>query len=160
MPRLPPNEAAALLERFRRQLREKRLPVTRPRLAIAAMVFAAPDHPSAMELTRRLASAGEKIGTATLYRTLELLVRMGLVRERDFGEGYTRYEPTAAEAHDHLICDRCGVVVEFAGDRVERMLRVTADEQRFLYKHHRIEIHGLCQTCRARDLSPPTAGVS
>jgi Fur family transcriptional regulator, ferric uptake regulator len=159
MPRLPPDEAAALLERFRRQLREKRLPVTRQRLAVAAMVFGAPDHPSVMELTRRLASAGETIGTATLYRTLEVLVRMGLVRERDFGEGYTRYEPSAAEAHDHLICDRCGVVVEFAGDRVERMLRVTADEQRFLYRHHHIEIHGLCQACRGRDLSPPASGV-
>ena len=158
MTRLPPDETAALLERFRRHLREKRLPVTRQRLAIASTIFAAPDHPSVMELTRRLASAGEKIGTATLYRTLEILTRMGLVRERDFGEGYTRYEPAAAEPHDHLICDRCGAVVEFAGDRVERMLRVTADEQRFLYRHHRIEIHGLCRTCRGRDLGPPTAG--
>lgn len=158
MPRLPPDESAALMERFQRHLREKRLPVTRQRLAVAAMVFGAPDHPSVMELARRLASAGETIGTATLYRTLEILARMGLVRERDFGEGYTRYEPAAAEAHDHLICDRCGVVVEFGGDRVERMLRVTADEQRFLYRHHRIEIHGLCQTCRGRDLGPPPTG--
>lgn len=158
MPSLTPDEAAALLERFRRHLREKRLPVTHQRLAIATMVFGAPDHPSVVELARRLVSAGETIGTATLYRTLEILVRMGLVRERDFGEGYTRYEPAAAIAHDHLICDRCGAVVEFAGDRVERMLRVTADEQRFLYKHHQIEIHGLCRACRGRDLGPPTGG--
>ncbi len=158
MPSLPPDEAVALLERFRRHLRDKRLPVTRQRLAIAGMVFGAPDHPSVMELERRLVAAGEAIGTATLYRTLEILVRLGLVRERDFGEGYARYEPTAAVAHDHLICDRCGVVMEFAGDRVERMLRVTADEQRFLYRNHHIEIHGLCQACRGRDLVPLTAG--
>ena len=158
MPRLPPDDAAALLEQFRRNLRDKRLPVTRQRLAIAGMVFGAPDHPSVMELTRRLVAAGEAIGTATLYRTLDILVQMGLVRERDFGEGYTRYEPAATVAHDHLICERCGVVMEFAGDRVERMLRVTADEQRFLYRHHHIEIHGLCQTCRGRDLGPLTAG--
>lgn len=160
MPSLTPDEAAALMERFRRHLREQRLPVTRQRLAIAGTVFGAPDHPSVLELGRRLVSAGEVIGTATLYRTLEMLVRMGLVRERDFGEGYTRYEPAAAIAHDHLICDRCGAVVEFAGDRVERMLRVTADEQRFLYKHHHIEIHGLCQACRGRDLGPVTGGAS
>jgi Fur family ferric uptake transcriptional regulator len=123
MPGLPPDEATALLERFRRHLREKRLPVTRQRVAVAATIFSAPDHPSVMELTRRLAAAGESIGTATLYRTLEMLVRMGLVRERDFGEGFNRYEPAAALAHDHIICDRCGMVVEFAGDRVERIAR-------------------------------------
>jgi len=97
------------------------------------------------------------VGTATLYRTLQLLVETGLVRERDFGEGYARYEP-AAEGHDHLICQRCGLVVEFSGDRVERMLRVTADEHHFLYRRHHLEVHGLCRTCRGRDLDTPTAG--
>jgi Fur family ferric uptake transcriptional regulator len=158
MPRLPPDEAALLLERFRRHLRDRRLPVTRQRLAVAGAVFNAGDHPSVLELTRRLKAEGETVGTATLYRTLQLLVETGLVRERDFGEGYSRYEP-AAESHDHLICQRCGVVVEFSGERVERMLRVTADEHRFLYRRHHLEVHGLCQACRGRDLDTPTAGT-
>ena len=157
MSRLPPDEAARLLDRFRRHLRDRRLPVTRQRLAVAGAVFAAEDHPSVLELSRRLKGGGEVVGTATLYRTLQLLVATGLVRERDFGEGYSRYEP-AVEGHDHLICQRCGAVVEFSGDRVERMLRVTADEHRFLYRRHHLEVHGLCQTCRGRDLDSPTAG--
>ena len=157
MTRLPPDEADRLLERFRRHLRDRRLPVTRQRLAVAGTVFAAGDHPSVHDLSRRLAAGGEAVGTATLYRTLQLLVETGLVRERDFGDGYARYEP-AAEGHDHLICQRCGVVVEFSGDRVERMLRVTADEHHFLYRRHHLEVHGLCQTCRGRDLDTPTAG--
>ena len=157
MSRLPPDEAARLLDRFRRHLRDRRLPVTRQRLAVAGAVFAAEDHPSVLELSRRLKGGGEVVGTATLYRTLQLLVATGLVRERDFGEGYSRYEP-AMEGHDHLICQRCGAVVEFSGDRVERMLRVTADEHRFLYRRHHLEVHGLCQTCRGRDLDSPTAG--
>ena len=157
MSRLPPDETARLLDRFRRHLRDRRLPVTRQRLAVAGAVFAAEDHPSVLELSRRLKGGGEVVGTATLYRTLQLLVATGLVRERDFGEGYSRYEP-AVEGHDHLICQRCGAVVEFSGDRVERMLRVTADEHRFLYRRHHLEVHGLCQTCRGRDLDSPTAG--
>jgi len=157
MSRLPPDEAARLLERFRRQLRDRRLPVTRQRLAVAGAVFAAEDHPSVLELTRRLKTGGEAVGTATLYRTLQLLVETGLVRERDFGEGYSRYEP-AAEGHDHLICQRCGLVVEFSGERVERMLRVTADEHRFLYRRHHLEVHGICQACRGRDLDTPAVG--
>jgi Fur family ferric uptake transcriptional regulator len=154
VPRLPPDEAAALLERFRRHLKERGLPVTRQRLAIAATVFGAEDHPSAGELGRRLRSTGERIGTATLYRTLELLVGTGLVRAREFGEGFTRFEPAAQVPHDHLICERCGTVLEFAGDRVERMLRVTADEQHFLYRRHQIEVRGLCAACRGKDLVP------
>ena len=159
MPRLPPDESAALLERFRQKLRDRRLPVTRPRLLIAGAVFASEDHPSVTDLARRLRSAGEAIGTATLYRTLQLLVEMGLVRERDFGEGLSRYEPAEASAHDHLICERCGKVVEFPGDRVERMLRVTADEQHFQYRRHRVDVHGICQACRGKDLEPPTPGT-
>ena len=154
MPRLPPDESAALLERFRQKLRDRRLPVTRPRLAIAGAVFTAEDHPSVNELARRLRSAGEAIGTATLYRTLQLLVEMGLVRERDFGEGLSRYEPAEGGAHDHLICERCGRVVEFPADRMERMLRVTADEQRFQYRGHRVDVHGICHECRGKDFGP------
>lgn len=159
MPRLPPDESTALLERFRQKLRDRRLPVTRPRLAIAGAVFTAEDHPSVNELARRLRSAGEAIGTATLYRTLQLLVEMGLVRERDFGDGLSRYEPAEADAHDHLICERCGRVVEFPADRMERMLRVTADEQRFQYRRHRVDVHGICQACRSKGLEPPAPGT-
>jgi Fur family ferric uptake transcriptional regulator len=158
MTRLPPDEAERLLERFRRHLRDRRLPVTRQRLAVAGTVFAAGDHLSVLDLSRRLAAGGDEVGTATLYRTLQLLVETGLVRERDFGEGFARYEP-AAEGHDHLICQRCGVVVEFSGERVERMLRLTADEHHFLYRRHHLEVHGLCQTCRGRDLDTPTTGA-
>ncbi|HEX7023938.1 MAG TPA: transcriptional repressor [Gemmatimonadales bacterium] len=156
MPHRSEDEALGLTERFRQRLRERRLPVTRQRLAIAGMVFRAEDHPSVLELEHRLRAAGESIGTATLYRTLEVLVDMGLVREQDFGEGYTRYEPAAPAPHDHLICERCGRVVEFDGGRLERMLRITADEEKFQYRRHRIDVHGLCHACRGRDLGPMT----
>jgi Fur family transcriptional regulator, ferric uptake regulator len=159
MPPLSPDEAFALLERFRRHLRERRLPVTRQRLAVAGGIFQSVDHPSVENLERRLRTSGAQVGTATLYRTLELLVRSGLVREHDFGEGFKRYEPVAATpAHDHLICERCGRVEEFANDRLERMLRMTADEQRFLYRRHRVDVHGVCTACRGRDLEPLGTG--
>ena len=155
MPRLRPDDAAALLERFRRHLRDRRLPVTRQRVAVADLLFHSEDHPSVEELHRRVHSAGHPIGTATLYRTLDMLVGAGLVLEHDFGEGFKRYEPlAAAAAHDHLICERCGRVVEVANDRMERMLRMMADERRFLYRRHRVEVHGVCTVCRGRDLEP------
>jgi Fur family ferric uptake transcriptional regulator len=155
MPRLSSDDAAALLERFRRHLRDRRLPVTRQRVAVAEVLFHSEDHPSVDELHRRLRNAGPAIGTATLYRTLDVLLRAGMVLEHDFGEGFKRFEPLApATAHDHLICERCGRVVEVANDRMERMLRMMADEQRFLYRRHRVEVHGICTACRGRDLEP------
>jgi Fur family ferric uptake transcriptional regulator len=159
MPRLTSDDAAALLERFRRHLRDRRLPVTRQRVAVADLLFQSEDHPSVEELHRRVRSAGHTIGTATLYRTLDVLVKAGMILEHDFGEGFKRYEPLAAEtAHDHLICERCGRVVEVANDRMERMLRMMADEQRFLYRRHRIDVHGICTVCRGRDLEPLSSG--
>jgi Fur family transcriptional regulator, ferric uptake regulator len=160
MPPLSPDEAAVLLERFRKHLRERRLPVTRQRLAVAGEVFQSSDHPSVEDLERRVRASGAAVGTATLYRALEVLVRSGLVREHDFGEGFKRYEPVAgAPAHDHLICERCGRVEEFANDRLERLLRMTADEHRFLYRRHRVDVHGECIACRGRDLEPLGAGT-
>lgn len=157
MPSLSPHEAAAFLERFRRHLRDRRLPVTRQRLAVAEILFAAEDHPSVEDIDRRLRARGVPVGTATLYRTLDLLVDGGLARAHDFGADFRRYEPMAAP-HDHLVCRRCGRVVEFGNERLERMLRMTADELRFHYQEHRVEVHGQCVDCRSRDLEPLHTG--
>lgn len=155
MARLDRVEAAALLERFRRHLREHHQPVTRPRELVAQVLVLAEDHLSVEAIVRELKRQGEPVGTATVYRTLDLLVESGLVRAHDFGEGFKRYEPMAAQAdHEHLICERCGRVVEFANERLERMLPILADEQGFQHRRHRLEIYGVCRECRQRELGP------
>jgi Fur family transcriptional regulator, ferric uptake regulator len=142
-----------VVERFRRYLRDRRLPVTRQRVAVAEVLVASNDHPSVEQLRRRLVARGEQIGMATLYRTVDALVRSGLAREHDFGEGFKRYEAIRERAeHAHLVCDRCNRVTEFSHDRLERMLRMTADEHRFHYERHRVEVHGVCAECRAREV--------
>jgi Fur family ferric uptake transcriptional regulator len=153
MARLARAESAALLDRFRRYLRDHRQPVTRPRDLVAELVFSADDHLSVDAIGRRLRERGESVGTATIYRTLDLLVASGLVRAHDFGEGFRRYEPMPAQAHhEHLICERCGRVVEFANERLERMLPVLADEHGFQHHHHRVEVYGVCRDCRRGEL--------
>jgi len=158
MPRLARGEGAALLDRFRRYLRDHRQPITRQRDLVAQVVLLADDHLSAEAIQRRLRDQGESVGTATVYRTLEKLVESGLVRAHDFGEGFRRYEPMAAQAdHEHLICERCGRVVEFQNERLERMLPILADEHGFQHARHRVEIYGICRECRQRDLPVATA---
>jgi Fur family ferric uptake transcriptional regulator len=153
MPTLASGEGVALLERFRRYLREHRQPVTRQRDLVAQVVLLSDDHPSVDGIRRALKARGEHVGTATVYRTLEKLVESGLVRAHDFGEGFKRYEPMPAQAHhEHLICERCGRVVEFQNERLERMLPIIADEHGFQPRRHRVEVYGVCRECRQREL--------
>lgn len=149
--RLSRDEAEALLERFRRWLKDHRLPVTAPRETIARAIFASDGHPSADGVTRALRTAGSPVGTATVYRTIELLISSGLVRARDFGEGVRRFEATAGEDdHGHFICRRCGAVTEFSTERLQRMLPLMADEAGFRLERHDVALHGVCRDCVGR----------
>ncbi len=141
-------DGAQLLQEFRRYLADHNLPATQQRLAVAEAVFFAGEHLSAEEVARRAAKRGA-VGTATVYRTLDLLVRAGLAKEHDFGEGFKRYEPlTAGQAHEHCICSACGRVMEFSNDRLERMIALLAEEVEFRPHHHRLEVYGLCRSCQ------------
>lgn len=153
MAHLSSGEGAALLERFRRYLRDHRQPVTRQRDRVAEVVLTSDEHLSADQIRRRLRDAGDAVGLATIYRTLDLLVQSGLVRAHDFGQGYRRFEPMPARTHhEHLICVRCGKVEEFAHDRLERMLPIIADEYGFQPERHRVEIYGVCLDCQRKGL--------
>ncbi len=144
------DDATALLDRFRKHLRDRGLPVTRQRDLIAEALFRSVDHPSAESIERRLRDQDSDVGTATVYRTLELLVGAGLARSHDFGDGARRYEALRGDDHGHLICRRCGQVTEFSNERLERMLPIVADEHGFRHEHHRVEIRGTCAECRRR----------
>ena len=115
------------------------------------MVLTSDGHPSADALSRVLKSRGTPVGTATLYRTLDLLVESGLVRVHDFGEGLRRFEPVPGRLdHGHFVCRRCGEVTEFAAERLERLLPMVADEAGFLLDRHEVTLHGICRDCQRR----------
>ena len=148
----PPIDGQALLDVFRRYLQDHNLPVTHQREVVASMMFFSDEHLSVGDIERGLAIRSEQVGKATIYRTLELLATAGLIEEHDFGEGFKRYEPLAAQSqHGHLICSGCGRVVEFSSDRLERMSALTAEEHGFRLHHHRLEIYGVCGECQGRD---------
>lgn len=148
----PKVDGHALLELFRRYLRDRSLPVTRQREGVAEAVFFGSGHLSAGEIERAVRDRGIPVGKATVYRTLELLREAGLVQEHDFGEGFKRYEPLPAQGqHEHLICMECGKVVEFSSERFERMKALIAEAHGFRHHHHRLEIYGVCRDCQRRD---------
>jgi Fur family ferric uptake transcriptional regulator len=150
-----PSAAAEGREAFRAYLREHNLPVTEQRLAIADAVLSTDQHLSAEDVAAALRKDGATAGTATVYRTLEVLVKSGLVVERDFGEGFKRYEAArGVPHHEHLLCTSCGRVTEFRDERLERMTTLLAEAHDFTRQRHRLVIYGLCGNCR-RGEPPP-----
>ena len=137
---------------FRVYLRDHNLPITAQRLAIADVVLGSDRHLSVDEVVRELGERGAAAGTATVYRTLELLVRSGLVVERDFGEGFKRFEPARGiPHHEHLLCTVCGRVTEFRDERLERMTTLIAETHGYARQRHRLVIYGVCGSCQARE---------
>lgn len=150
------------IQLFRRYLRDQGLPVTPQREAVADAIFSSEGHLSVEDIELALRGTGERIGKATIYRTVEILVRSGLVEEHDFGEGFKRYEHLfgSTPLHEHLICINCHRVVEFQSPEVVRLQEETARRNGFLPVRHRLEIYGLCQTCQVQGVQLPDEGLT
>jgi Fur family ferric uptake transcriptional regulator len=146
-------DCASAIETFLAYLRDHNLPVTAQRQAIAEVVLCSDRHVSADEIERELWARGAAVGTATIYRTLDVMVRSGLVVERDFGEGFRRFEPARDEPnHEHLICTVCGRVVEFRDERLDRTTMLIAEQHDFSRQRHKLVIEGVCGGCRQRGM--------
>ena len=147
---------------FGRYLREQGLPVTQQREAVANVVFGSTGHLSVDQIEQKLRESGERIGKATVYRTLELLVRSSLVEEHDFGEGFKRYEHRLSRdpVHAHLVCTETGKILEFRSPDVERIVREVALEHGFRPTHHKLVIFGLSREARDSGAVPPERGLT
>ena len=107
------TETDAYIRLFSRYLREQGLPVTHQREVLADVVFSSGDHLSVDDIEREVRSVGERIGKATIYRTLDLLVKSNLVAENDFGEGFKRYEHRLSRRNaDGTCCTKRSVHVQ------------------------------------------------
>ena len=147
-PRPPLGCAAVMMSLFRAALHEHHLPVTHQRAAIAQTLFESGRHLSADDVAARLSAGGDYVGKATVYRTLSLLVDVGLAIEHDFVEGFKRYETRAGPAHhDHLICTSCGEVVEFHRGELDRIQGEVASTRGFHVITRQLKLYGLCAAC-------------
>lgn len=106
-------------------------------------------HQTIEELYLNLRAKHPKIGYATVYRTLKLFAEAGIAKEIHFGDGQTRYEHVAeGEHHDHLVCTRCGAIVEFENETIEKLQDDVATAHGFLIETHKLELYGICAKCR------------
>jgi Fur family ferric uptake transcriptional regulator len=138
------GDVKALKARWKSYLEDNKLNTTQQREVIVDYFLRTRDHVSIDELLGRVRKRHKKVGYATVYRTLKLLVESGLAHQRQFGDGQARYEVTG-DHHDHLICVKCGLILEFEDDEIERLQERIAERLGgFEVVRHRHELYGLC----------------
>lgn len=143
------------ITRFQEFLQERGLKLTSERIALVRHIFSTHYHFDADELLFKLKAQNIKISRATIYRTLELLVKSGMVRRVHLGEDHYHYEHVAQDSHhDHLICTTCGGVIEFHDPVLEARQREICAKKKFTPTFHNLQILGVCDACRRKGEQP------
>jgi len=128
-------------------LEDHNLKHTKQREAILDVFLNARGHISGEDLYQQVRELNPNIGYTTVYRTMKLLCDAGLAIERNFDDGVTRYE-VEHQHHDHLVCVRCGKIVEFECPMIESAQNDIAKQHGFRLLRHRHELYGHCPECQ------------
>jgi Fur family transcriptional regulator, ferric uptake regulator len=120
---------------------------TRQRAAVAAALADVDEFRSAQELHALLRGEGEKVGLATVYRTLQAMAAEGSIDMLRTADGEAVYRACSTGHHHHLVCRQCGKAVEVEGPAVERWADRISEEHGFTDVQHTLEIFGTCADC-------------
>ena len=143
------------VNRFQTFLITQGLKLTSERASLVREIFSTHYHFEADELLFKMKEKQVKISRATVYRTLELLVKSGMVRRVHLGEDHYHYEyVTGNSHHDHLICTTCGSVIEFHDPILEERQLEICDRKKFTPTFHNLQILGICEACRRKGQHP------
>ena len=123
---------------------------TRQRAAVAAALADLEEFRSAQDLHARLRESGEKVGLATVYRTLAAMAADGDIDMLRTDDGEAVYRACSTGHHHHLVCRECGRTVEVEGPTVERWADRVSAEHGFSDVRHTLEIFGTCAECSRR----------
>lgn len=128
-------------------LRKAGLKVTLPRMKILEILEkSSQPHLSAEDIYRILLDSDEEIGIATIYRVLTQFESAGLVIRHHFEGGQAVFELDRGKHHDHLICIKCGKIVEFVNAEIEEQQNKIAEDAGFKITDHSLIIYGECSS--------------
>lgn len=139
---------AEQLERAEELLAGAGLRATAQRAIVLAELAAERDDVTAQQLHERLRARGERLGLATVYRTLRLLAEVGAVDVLSHHAGELCYRWCGDEHHHHLLCSECHRVVELVDCELDPWLERVSREHGFVTTGHRLEVSGVCADCR------------
>jgi len=140
---------ADLKDQFIEFLRDEGYLVTRQRRRIADVMFTTTGHLSVEDIQNLLRQRKVSASIASIYRTLDVLIKSGLVVQHRFGKRFKRFEAVRQDQHhDHLICTVCGRVIEFKNDTIETLQLQVAKKHNFVITNHKLDIYGRCSKCK------------
>ncbi len=134
------------------ELKKAGLKVTAPRVKILHILETSLQttrmrHLSAEDVYKKLLEMGDDVGLATVYRVLTQFESAGLVIRHHFEGGHSVFELDDGKHHDHLVCIKCGHVVEFIDPVIEQRQEAIATEKQFRMTDHALYIYGVCIKC-------------
>ncbi len=143
------------LEQIQRAMRERGHRWTSQRQLVTRVAFAHHAHFAADELLALCQRQDQDVSRATVYRTLQLLEDAGFVAGLDTGDGGRKFEHVLGhDHHDHMVCNACGVILEFKDDALEALQEKAAQRRGFLIQSHSLKLFGLCAGCQAAGKKP------
>lgn len=146
-PRAPRYDRAMPSETTPRAFAEEGRRDTRQRRALREHLADSEAFVSARQLYDELRAGGDKIGLATIYRTLQAMLESGEVDAVRADDGETLYRKCGPRHHHHLVCRICGLTVELDGASVEKWAAKAGDDNGFTDVKHVVELFGLCANC-------------
>lgn len=136
-------------EIFKKYIKKRDLKWTPERKAILEEVFSTHEHFDVEELHKRMNSRGEKISRTTIYRTIPLLLDCGLIAEALRCKDRVYYEHVYGHRHhSHMVCIKCGKVIEFEDGKIEKEKERICDKYNFEPVEYRFGIRGYCKDCK------------
>ena len=121
--------------------------LTPQRMMILSAIENSDDHISAEEIYAQVVAKYPNVNISTVYRTLELLKRLGLVTETDFGGGRLRYHPVGKGHHHHLVCQECGAIIALNESLLSSLKSALLREYKFSADLRHLAIFGRCVNC-------------
>lgn len=139
------------LHLFRQYKAQRGLKYSSKREAIITYFLNANRHFTVEQLYNEMKRVNPDIGYSTVYRTLKLLADCGIAAVHHFEEDEARFEPTHREQHhDHLVCERCGRIIEFTHQGIEQLQREVAKKHGFAVRSRELQLYGICKQCRKK----------
>jgi Fur family ferric uptake transcriptional regulator len=135
-------------QKFEEFLKSKELKYTSERKSIVKAMFSFYKHFDVEELFEKLRKQGNNVSRATIYRTIPLLIQSGLITETLRCQDKISYENVFNKKHhDHLLCVKCGKIIEFYNEKIEKLQEEVCRQHNFVPIEHRLGIKGYCEDC-------------
>jgi Fe2+ or Zn2+ uptake regulation protein len=142
----PPSQE--IEQRLIASLREKGYKLTAPRREIIAILSRDLTHPGAMDILHKVRKKASQVSLSTVYYTLDMLKKEGLIQELEFYDRDNRYDINVSN-HINLICKKCGKIEDFTGELPYSYAQVQQKTD-FQPLAMRYEYYGYCKECRRK----------